>query len=238
MILNDKIAVITGASSGIGEEFSRILVEKGVTVYGLARRKERLDALQQELGSTFITVKADITDKDEIARFVTSTFNADHSPDILINNAGLGGFSPVDEMPVEDWDHMVGVNLSGLFYITRLIVPFMKEDPDVTHIINIASVAGLVSNPDLSAYNATKHGVRGFSNALMKELRMFGIKVTCLYPGSIATGFFEKTGRDVHSNMLKGSDVASVLVHVLETPDNFLIDELVMRPLIPKPPVK
>ncbi|MEX0779485.1 MAG: SDR family oxidoreductase [Balneolales bacterium] len=238
MILKDKIAVVTGANSGMGAEFSKKLVEKGATVYGLARRKEKLDQTRNQLGERFLPVSVDLSKQDEVDQFVKSTFSVDHKPDILINNAGFGAFAPVDGFPVEKWDEMVGVNLSGMFYITRLIVPLMRANDNVNHIVNIASVAGLVSNPNFSAYNATKFGVRGFSNALMKELRTFGIKVTCFYPGSVSTEFFEKLGRDVHSNMLMGEDVANVMINLLETPDNFLIDEIVMRPLNPKPPEK
>ena len=236
MVLQNKIAVITGASSGIGAEFSKALIEKGATVYGLARREEKLKKLRNELGERFIPIKADVANKDEIERFVQETFSQAPLPDILINNAGLGGFTPVDELSTAEWEHMLNVNLSGIFYLTRLIVPLMKANSNVTHIVNIASVAGLISNPNFSAYNATKFGVRGFSNALMKELRSFGIKVTCFYPGSISTEFFERLGSEVHANMMQGKDVAKVMINVLETPDNFLIDEIVMRPLIPKPP--
>ncbi len=98
--------------------------------------------------------------------------------------------------------------------------------------MNIASVAGLIGNPNLSGYNATKFGLRGFSDALMKELRGFGIKVSCMYPGSIDTEFSATS----HPNMMQAPDVATVLIHLLEMPDNFLIDEIVMRPLNPKPP--
>ncbi|MEX0684687.1 MAG: SDR family oxidoreductase [Balneolales bacterium] len=238
MILQDKIAVVTGASSGIGAEFSKILVAKGCTVYGLARRESKLAQVKNELGGLFIPIVADITHKEMLTQFVENTFSENHSPDILINNAGMAKFAPVDELSIEDWENMVNVNLSGIFYITRLIVPFMKANKNVNHIVNIASIAGLISNPDLSGYNATKHGVRGFSNALMKELRNFGIKVTCFYPGSIATEFFSKDGGTTHSNMMQGKDVAKVMANVLETPDNFLIDEIVMRPLNPKPPPK
>lgn len=238
MILEGKIAVITGASSGLGTEFSKALVKKGVTVYGLARRKNKLEEVKNLLGEHFIPVTVDISKESEVDQFVKSTFSKEYKPDILINNAGVGAFSPVDEFPVERWDEMINVNLSGIFYMTRLITPLMKINDNINHIVNIASVAGLVSNPNFSAYNASKFGVRGFSNALMKELRTFGIKVTCFYPGSVSTAFFEKTGRDAHSNMLMGEDVAKLMVHILETPDNFLIDEIVMRPLNPKPPEK
>jgi len=133
---------------------------------------------------------------------------------------------------------MMNVNLNGVFYITRKLVPLFKRNEQHTHIVNIASVAGLIGNPQISGYNATKFGLRGFSEALFKELRFDKIKVTCVYPGSIATEFFEKSGSSTHDHMMKADDVAHSIIHVLETPDNFLIDEITMRPLNPKPPQK
>lgn len=235
MQLENKIAVVTGASSGIGAEFSKALVQQGSTVYGLARRKERLDQLQNELGERFIPVQLDITRKDDLQQWVEDTFSDPHTPDILVNNAGLGLFGSVDELPLDHWETMMDTNLNGSFYITRLLVPMMKNREEGAHIVNIASVAGLMGNPNISGYNASKFGMRGFSEALMKELREYGIKVTCFYPGSIATEFFEHSGSGTHPNMMQGSDVADLLIYVLQTPYNFLIDEIVMRPLKPKP---
>jgi len=118
-----------------------------------------------------------------------------------------------------------------------LIVPLMKENPEHCHIINIASVAGLIGNPQISGYNASKFAVRGFSEALFKELRYDKIKVSCMFPGSIATEFFDKAaGGDTHSNMMMPGDVANTLIHLLETPDNYLINEITLRPLNPKSP--
>lgn len=236
MNLQSKVAIITGASSGIGTEFAKILVQAGTKVYGLARSADKLDAIQQKLGELFIPVTLDITDYDTVESWVETTFN-NEKPDILVNNAGLGIFGNVDELSVKDWHTMIDVNLSGVFYITRLIVPLMKSNPNVCHIANIASVAGLMGNPTISGYNATKFGLRGFSEALFKELRFDGIKVTCFFPGSIATAFFDDIDAiQLHDNMMHPVDVAKTLKYVLETPDNFLINELTMRPLNPKPP--
>ncbi|MFO8028301.1 MAG: SDR family oxidoreductase [Cyclonatronaceae bacterium] len=237
MKLNKKTAIVTGASSGIGAEFAKALTEKGCRVYGIARRAGRLEELQSRLGSLFVPVPLDITDYDNLEAWVKETFSSGSSPDILINNAGLGRFGPVDELPPEQWDTMVHTNLTSVFRLTRLVVPLMKSSDRTSHIVNIASVAGLLGNPNISGYNATKFALRGFSESLMKELRNFRIKVTCIYPGSIATEFFEEQG-GTHSNMLQGSDVADTVVYILETPDNFLIDEITLRPLIPKPPEK
>ncbi len=258
MQLNGKTAIVTGASSGIGAEFSIALAEKGCRVYGIARRSDRLNDLHSRLGDLFIPVPLDVNDYKEVETWVAKTFsiagpesgsnegsnegsikgsNPSPSPDILINNAGLGLFGPVDELPTEHWETMVQTNLTSVFRLTRLIVPLMKATKTANHIVNIASVAGLIGNPNISGYNATKFGLRGFSEALMKELRHDRIKVTCIYPGSIATGFFDNHG-GTHPNMLQGRDIAQTLIHILETPDNFLIDEITIRPLIPKPPEK
>ena len=237
MKLQNKIAIITGASSGLGFAFSKKLISKGVQVYGLARRLHKLEEIKKNLGDLFIPVQIDITKSDHIENWVDDTFSDDHTPHILINNAGLGLFGNVDELSIEDWDTMIQTNLNGVFYITRKIVPLMKADDNHSHIFNIASIAGLLGNPQISGYNATKFGLRGFSEALFKELRYDKIKVTALFPGSISTSFFESTtGMDVHDNMLKADDVADTLVYIAETPDNFLINEITMRPLNPKNP--
>ena len=237
MNLESKIAIVTGASSGIGASFSKALIEKGATVYGLARSEDKLRRIQSKLGDDFKPVSLDITRHEDIQEWVDETFGPDHRPDILINNAGLGYFGDVDELSLEEWHRMVDTNLSGIFYMTRQLVPHMKENEEVCHIINIASIAGKIGNPQISGYNATKFGVRGFSESLFKELRYDGIKVTCFYPGSIATSFFDNAeGMDTHENMMQPDDVATVLINTLETPDNFLINEITMRPLNPKPP--
>lgn len=235
MQLQDKIAIITGASSGLGADFSRRLIEKGATVYGIARRADRLKEILAELGNRFIPVTMDLTDETVVRDWAKSAFDdGEVTPDILVNNAGLGLFGAIDQLPSEQWHTMVNINLNAVFYMTSSIVPYLKNNKDVTHIINVASIAGKLGNARLSGYNATKFAIGGFSDALMKELREFGIKVTCLYPGSIATEFFKNSGSSIHPNMMASNDVATVLLNVLEMPDNFLIDEVVMRPLFPK----
>ncbi|MCC5926198.1 MAG: SDR family NAD(P)-dependent oxidoreductase [Bacteroidetes bacterium] len=233
MNLHGKVAIVTGASSGLGADFSRRLVDKGSTVFGLARRKERLDELQKELGDAFVPVVLDVTDEQAVRSWVKDTFT-DLVPDILINNAGIGKFGPVDTLSTEDWHTMINLNLNAVFYLTSSVTPLLKRNENVCHIINIASIAGKLGNANLSGYNATKFALGGMSDALMKELRNDGIKVTCMYPGSIATEFFTHSGGSLHDRMMQSNDVATALINVLEMPDNFLIDEIVMRPLFPK----
>lgn len=238
MDITSKIAIITGASGGIGAAFSKALIDKGATVYGLARSTDRLKQLHQQWGEAFIPVTLDVSNHEAIDRWITQTFSdSERQPDILINNAGLGRFGNVDALPLEDWETMINTNLSGIFYMCRTIVPLMKSNQNTCHIINIASIAGKIGNPQLSGYNASKFGVRGFSEALFKELRYDGIKVTCFNPGSIATDFFNKANdSEAHANMMQPADVATVLINILETPDNFLINDITMRPLDPQNP--
>ncbi len=243
MQLSGKVAVVTGASSGIGAEFSRDLVKKGAIVYGIARREDRLIALQEELNSSdnkgkFIPLVMDITREKSLSTWVEQTFSSDSGklPDILINNAGYGRFSPVEKMAPAEFDQMMSTNMNAVFYLTRLLVPLMKQNPAVCHIVNVSSVAGLMGNPTISVYNATKFALRGFSEALFKELREDGIKVSCIFPGSISTEFFEPLGMDTHDNMMRPEDISSSVMFLLETPDNFLINEMTLRPLNPKAP--
>ena len=234
MKINQKIAVVTGASGGLGAALASALVGKGAIVYGLARNLDKLEALQKQMGKTFVPVKMDITDQKAIATWVKKTFSDDHIPNILINNAGAGYFSKIDELPLQHWHDMINTNLNGTFYITSNVVPFMKMNTTSCHIINIGSILGKTTRAESAAYCATKYGMQGFSEALFKELRTYNIKVTCVNPVSIETNFFEQSGIEPHSNMLQPDDIAAFIIHILETPDNMLIDEITLRPLQPK----
>ncbi|MEQ9104523.1 MAG: SDR family oxidoreductase [Rhodothermales bacterium] len=235
MQLTDKVAVVTGASSGLGARFSKDLVAKGAQVFGLARRQDRLDALAEELGPRFTGIVCDVRLEDA----VKDAFDRiGDRVDILINNAGLGKFGPADEMSLETWQQLMDVNLTGVFLCTRAAIPLMRAQNEADgfggHILNVASVAGLIGNPNVGAYNVTKYGLRGYSESLFKELRNDGIKVTCIFPGSIETEFFEQAGVPISNNPMQAKDVSSTVIHVLEAPDNYLISEVVMRPLRPK----
>lgn len=238
MDLHGKVVVVTGASAGLGRSFSRSLVARGSRVYGLARRKTALDSLQQELGESFTPVLCDVTREAEVSRVFADLARSPGRVDALINNAGLGRFGPVDSLATRLWALQMDTNLSGVFFCTRAVVPLMKAQNARTgfggHIVNIASIAGIIGNPNLSAYNATKFGLRGFSEALMKELRADGIKVTSVCPGSVRTTFGRDAGSRGAPNPMQPQDIADTVVHILEGPDNYLISEVVMRPLRPR----
>jgi len=238
MDLTDAVAVVTGASSGLGTHFSRSLIDRGATVYGLARSADKLDALQDDLGDSFRPVTCDVREEDQVADAFETVRDESGRIDVLLNNAGLGQFGPVDDLPLDEWDVQMDTNLRGVFLCTREAVPIMREQNEDAgvggHIVNVASIAGLLGNPNLTAYNASKFGLRGFSESLMKEVREDGIRVTCIYPGSIETNFFDVAGVEMTDNPLQPEDVAATVVHVLESPANHLISELVMRPLRPQ----
>ena len=236
MDIHSKIAIVTGASSGLGASISQALIDDGATVYGLARNSDSLNSLQMELGNGFIPVVLDITQAPAIKKWIKDTFSKNHSPDILVNNAGVGSFGKIDEMPPEEWYNMVNTNLNGLYNITSQVVKLMKAKKGFTHIVNIGSILGTTTRAEGAAYSATKYGISGFSEALFKELRVDDIKVSCLNPGSIETGFFADSGITSHRNMLQAKDIAATLLHVLNTPDNMLISEMTIRPLNPKAP--
>ncbi|MBX2888753.1 MAG: SDR family oxidoreductase [Ferruginibacter sp.] len=236
MILENQIAIVTGASSGLGFAISSALVQKGAVVFGVARNAEALEEVKQKLGKNFYSVQLNIANRDAVLNWINNTFSNDKHPSILINNAGVGSFGKIDEAPASDWLNMINTNLNGMYFVTSAIVPFMKISTTHSHIINIGSILGTMGRHEGAAYCTTKYGVNGFSDALFKELRSFNIKVTCINPGSIDTGFFNNSGIKSHHNMLQPEDLAKTIIHVLETPDNMLINEITIRPLNPKEP--
>ncbi len=227
MLLTDTVAVVTGASEGIGRAVAESLIAAGATVHGLARSPGPLAATADALGPRFVPAPCDVSDADAVRAAIDAAAAHAGRLDVLVNNAGVGAFGPVDEVTDTDWDRLVGTNLSGLFYATRAAVPHLKAGGG-GHIVHVASIAGIVGNANLSAYNATKFGVRGFSEATMKELRPHGIRVTCVLPGSVATGFGDSPAKDT---AIPPSAVAATIRHALEAPASTLISEIVMRPM-------
>lgn len=238
MNLKDKVVLVTGASSGLGRDFGRALVERGAIVYGMARSADKLAEARSEFGERFHPIEGDVRDDRDVMIAFDTIDSEQGRLDVLVNNAGLGRHGKISELSVDDWDVQMETNLRGIFLCSRAAIPLMKRQNAESgfggHIVNIASVAGLVGNPGIASYNASKFGVRGFSEALMKEVREDGIKVTCIYPGSVATNFGKESGGGLSPNAMTPPDISSTLLHVLETDDNYLISEVMMRPLRPK----
>ena len=235
MNITDKHAIVTGASQGLGRALALRLSESGAIVYAVARNSDALNALRDQAGNNIIPVPLDITSQESVASWIGSAFSAGNPPDILINNAGAGYFGQVEELPATRWHQMIDTNINGMYYLTSELVPLMKQNQSGCHIINIGSILGKVGSPERTGYCASKFAVQGFSEALSKELRYDGIKVTCFNPGSIATHFFEESGVKPHDQMLQPEDLADTLIHILQTPDNMLVSEITIRPLNPRP---
>lgn len=231
MNLDSKIAIVTGASRGLGRATAIALLEKGATVYGISRSETELEALAADWNDLFNPVILDITQEEKVRSWAAETFSEANPPDILINNAGAGYFENIDAFTSEQWHQMIDTNLNAVFYLTAAVVPLMKVTDSSNHIINIGSILGKVSASGKSAYSATKFAIQGYSEALFKELRGHNIKVSCVNPGSIETSFFEASGIEPNPRMLQPEELAEVLIYLLETPDNMLIDELTVRPL-------
>lgn len=231
MNLNQKIAVITGVSGGIGKELVLQLLQEGAIVYGLGRN----NTLQADNYHFIPTDVRELTQVDAAFDRIAAENNSPVS--ILINNAGLGYFGFLEDMPVEQWHQMYDTNVNGIFYCTRRVLKGMKSQAE-GHIINISSIAGLEGYQQVAGYCSTKFAVRGFSDALYKEVRDYGVKVTCVYPGSVKTDFFRNSPSiQPHDYMLQPSDIAAVIVHALKTPANFHQVNLEIRPLMPKGPI-
>jgi short-subunit dehydrogenase len=191
--LNGQVVIVTGASAGIGEATARMLAREGAWVVLVARRKERLDALKQEIeqaGGQALAVAADITSAEDRERIVRETTGAFGRIDALVNNAGYGQRGPIELVPVEAIRQNFETNLFSLIALTQLVIPVMRKQQS-GRIVNISSVAGRLARPLSSIYDATKHALEAISDGLRGELALFGIKVVVIEPGFIITEFLD-----------------------------------------------
>jgi len=229
MDLKNKTAIVTGASKGIGLELIKQLLSNGMKVAGWSRTAADIS------DPNFLFVKADVSDANSVIAAHKKTVDKfGQDIHVLVNNAGLGHYGKMDEMPFEEWKQMFDVNIHGIFHCSNAVIPQMKI-LDEGHIINIGSIAGRTGLSGMSGYCGTKHAVTGISHSMYLELRDFGIKVTCIYPGSVQTNFFDKFDMiEANDNMMRPEDVASSIVHCLGTHENYLPVDLEIRPLRPK----
>ncbi len=229
MTLKNKMAVITGVSSGIGLATAKALLDLGAKVVGWGRSKPDIDE------ERFYFYSTNITDFDAVQHSYKQTVEDIGAPiDILINNAGMGVFAPIEETPNEVWHQMFDTNVHGLFYCSKLVIPGMKANKS-GYIINIASIAGTTASPNLAGYCGTKFAVRGISHSMYKELRYDGIKVSAIYPGSVKTKFFDKIDEiQANDNMMMPEDIAGTIIHLLGTSPNYHTVDVEVRPLMPK----
>lgn len=237
--LKDKVVVITGASSGLGEAAARSLARHEARLVLGARRLERLEALTEELSlGEDAVVRTDVTDREQVKRLVDHAVRAHGRVDAVINNAGLMPLSPLEALKVEDWDRMIDVNLKGTLYGIAAALPHMKAQRG-GHIINVSSVAGHTATPGGAVYSATKYGVRVVSEALRQEVKPYNIRTTIISPGAVATELpGSVTEADVAENVnalyesvaVSADSFANMVVFAMSQPEDVDVNEILYRP--------
>jgi 3-oxoacyl-[acyl-carrier protein] reductase len=232
MALDGKVAVVTGGTKGIGRAIAEALLSAGGRVVVGARTTEDVERTARELGDDARGVACDVRRAADCDELVHSAVDAFGGLDILVNNAGVGAFVPVAEMSREDWDRTIETNLSGVFYCTHAALPHLRERGG-GWIINIGSLAGKNAFPGGAAYNASKFGLIGFSEALMQEVRHDGIRVSYIMPGSVATPGFSSGEADWK---IQPEDIGRIVLDLLATPDRTLPSRIEVRPS--RPPKK
>ena len=239
MDLKDKVAVVTGGTKGIGRGITEALAAEGVNVSISARSRNEIDETVEALlrlnKGRAIGVVCDVRDHSQVKAFFERTVQELGRLDILINNAGIGKFQSVEEMSPQDFRDILETNLFGVFYCCHEAIPLMKKNGG-GYIINISSLAGTNAHPRMAAYNASKFGLNGFSEALMQEVRHDGIKVSYIMPGSVNTEFGGDTPSDEKSWQLRPKDIAEVVLDLLHHDERSLPSRVEIRPS--KPPKK
>ncbi|MGH9455947.1 MAG: SDR family oxidoreductase [Terriglobia bacterium] len=236
--LKNKVAVVTGGTRGIGLSVAKALLEEGAKAYICGRDekylKEALDQLrtggQQDDADGIV---ADVRHAEQCRKLIHGAAERFGGVDILVNNAGVGIFKPVDQLSVEEWDSMIETNLSGVFYCCREAIPLMRKRGG-GYIFNISSLAGVNPFAGGSAYNASKYGLNGFSEAMMQDIRYDGIRVSYIMPGSVATDFAAGPGsKTPEAWKLQGGDIAEAVIDLYKLPGHALASRIEMRPSQP-----
>ena len=241
-MINGKVAIVTGASSGIGHATAVALAKAGAKVAAGARRTDKLDSLQKQIsesGGEIMIQKLDVTKKPDCNAFVEAVIKKWGTVDILVNNAGLMPLSFFKNLKVDEWDQMIDVNIKGVLYCTAAAIPHMIAKKS-GHIVNISSVAGRVVFPAGSVYCATKHAVAAFSEGIRQELsQRANIRVTCIEPGVVATELlntitdkslekFVESSKQMDS--LKSEDIANAILFAVNSPAHMNVNEILIRP--------
>jgi NADP-dependent 3-hydroxy acid dehydrogenase YdfG len=242
--LEGKVALVTGASAGIGEATALALSAEGAAVGLGARRRDRIDALAERIsgdGGRALAIESDITDEAAANDLVKRTAEELGRLDILVNNAGVMLLGPVAGADTEEWRRMIEVNLLGLLYCTHAALPVMGEAGS-GHIVNVSSVAGRTAVMGSAVYNMTKWGVVGFSEALRQEVLNANVRVTCIEPGYVETELqshnrnpvvvetLEKM-RERIGDVLKAEDIADAILFAVTRPEHMSVNEVLVRPL-------
>lgn len=240
--LKDRVAIVTGASSGAGEGIARELAREGASVVLAARRMERLETLAREIaaeGGTALALRADVSNPIEAEALVAATHERFGRVDVLVNDAGVMLNGPVAEVSVADLERMIATNVTGLVAACRAAVPVMTAQGS-GDIVNISSIAARLMNPTSAVYSATKAAVNAFSEALRKETAKAGLRVSVIEPGLIATelgdhiphaGARERFGKMKATwSALRPADIAAAVVYIVSQPRGVAVNSIVIRP--------
>jgi NADP-dependent 3-hydroxy acid dehydrogenase YdfG len=236
--LEGTVALVTGASSGIGAATARELARRGAAVAIGARRKQRLDALAEEIEA------ADVTDRDQARRLVAYTAERFGRLDTVVNNAGVMLLGPIEDAPVEEWDRMIALNLQGLLYVAHAALPHLvaaaeNEPRRVADLVNISSVAGRITRKGSGVYNLTKHGVGAFSESLRQEMSRRHVRVSLVEPGAVDTELTDHlrpeirgpaTSRFAEVEPLEAEDIADAIAYIVTRPRHVALNEVLIRP--------
>lgn len=245
--LSGTVALVTGASSGIGAATAISLAREGASVGLVARRKDRLDETAQlvhEAGGTALVVEADITRAEQAAAAVHQVGDHFGRLDILVNNAGMMLLGPIEDAPLDEWDRMVAINVQGLLYVTHAALPHLlkaAEGPRATaDVINVSSVAGRQARRGMGVYNLTKHGVGAFSESLRQEVSERHVRVSLVEPGPVSTELFShirpgvlqqsKGSFGANAQILLPEDIAETITFLVTRPARVVVNEILVRP--------
>lgn len=232
--LQDQVAIVTGASRGIGKAIAHALAENGASVVLASRTARDVEAAATELvsaGHSAIAVPADVGNATDVERLVSKTVESYGRVDVLVNNAGVGVFKPVVDMDVSEFDRMWNVNMRGSFLCTKAVLPYMVKE-NSGHIVNISSLAGKNSVKNGAGYAATKWALRGFASSLMLEVREANIRVITIFPGSVDTAF-SSTNKPARQ-ITQPEDVAAAVVFAVSANTRAMFSEIDVRPTNPK----
>jgi NADP-dependent 3-hydroxy acid dehydrogenase YdfG len=237
--IQNKVVVITGASSGLGEAAARHLARDGAKLVLGARRLERMQALAQDLSlSEGVCLRTDVTDRAQVQALVEHAVQQRGRIDVIINNAGLMPQSPLDRLKIDEWDRMIDVNIKGVLYGIAAVLPHMQKQKS-GHIINVSSVAGHKVRAGGAVYAATKHAVRALSEGLRQEVKPYNIRTTVISPGAVETELpntisepdvaagFQKFYEDF---AIPADSFARAVAFAIEQPEDVDINEILYRP--------
>jgi NADP-dependent 3-hydroxy acid dehydrogenase YdfG len=244
--LEGTVALVTGASSGIGEATAVALADEGASVALAARRRDRLEALAERIGdgAKTLVIEADVTDPDQAASAVATTVGEFGRLDTLVNNAGVMLLGPIVGAPLDEWQRMVNLNLLGLLYCTHAALPHLLsaaegEPRSVADVVNVSSVAGRVARLNSGVYNATKHGVGAFSESLRQEVTKRHVRVTIIEPGAVATELAFHNRPEILEGMaqtfggieiMQAEDIAEAIRYAVTQPRRVAVNEILVRP--------